>query len=223
MAVDCMPCAVGYHAECWRPNYESATTWVTGINLIECCCSLDVVSADPSLVEETAAELKEHGGQLKSADKVKDLESTGRKRAAILYPIPKEGEPGYPMVCEWRNLAYAGGGVLPIIGCTEGMAKHIHHGPNKNTLENSVGNVHRVCPECHNRWHTLNDPYYPRERPEGEVPYIPLSGEALKHDGVTQASPDDRAGNYAAWALRNAQEFYRDRIKSAFPLFTGLV
>lgn len=217
MAVECMPCAVGYHAECWRPNYKSATTWVAGVNLIECCCSLDTIATfDGGLTDGPEPEVKEHGGQLKKAKDIKDLESTGRKRAAILYPIPKEGEPGYPMACEWRGLAYAGGGVLPIIGCSEGMAKAIHHGPNKSTVENSVGNVHRICAECHNRWHTLNDPHYPSVRPAGNEPYLPSSVESLKHDGVTQASPDDRAANYAAWALKNAREFYEDRVKSAF-------
>jgi hypothetical protein len=106
------------------------------------------------------------GGPVKEDEDIIDPHSTGRKRAAAAYPL-KEG-----MVCEWAGLASAGGG-LPIIGCVnlqnpiddEGnivgnLAVHRHHGPDKNTLNNTEGNVHRICNFCHNRWHTRNDPVY---------------------------------------------------------------
>lgn len=54
----------------------------------------------------------------------------------------------------------AGGGKIPIVGCLDGMQQARHHGPDKNTLNNERGNVHRICHTCHNRWHTLNDPDY---------------------------------------------------------------
>lgn len=53
-----------------------------------------------------------------------------------------------------------GGGTMPIVGCLDGKQQARHHGPDKNTLNNERGNVHRICHTCHNRWHTLNDPDY---------------------------------------------------------------
>lgn len=84
----------------------------------------------------------------------KDPLSTGRKRAAHLYPIFKE-EP-----CEWRGKKNCGGGKHPIIGCRNGFQRHRHHGPIKDPRHNEPGNVHRVCHHCHRRWHTMNDKDY---------------------------------------------------------------
>ena len=113
----------------------------------------------------------------------KDVHSTGRKRAAMLYPIychncnqpttridkasgqcscsesDKTTDP-----CEWRGLKNCGGGTRPIVGCIQGSQRDRHHGPLKNTLRNEIGNVHRICAECHQRWHMLNDPDYIEER-----------------------------------------------------------
>jgi hypothetical protein len=46
------------------------------------------------------------------------------------------------------------------MGCISGLQRARHHGPDKSTLNNEVGNVHRICDYCHNRWHTLNDEGY---------------------------------------------------------------
>ena len=83
-----------------------------------------------------------------------DQQSTGRKRAARAYPMDAEAE------CEWRMKQSCGGGNFPITGCLSGKQEARHHGPDKNTLNNDLGNVHRICHFCHNRWHTLNDPNY---------------------------------------------------------------
>lgn len=109
--------------------------------------------------------------------------STGRKEAARKFPI-KVG-----LKCEWAWLAKAGGGPLPIIGCTGYPATAIHHGPDKNTLKNVEGNVHRICANCHNRWHGRNDPLYPDERPPADLPFLPLDGnEWAEHDPTTKAT-----------------------------------
>lgn len=152
----------------------------------------------PVTIIEDSGEKKERGGQVKYAADVGDLESTGRKRAARYYPIPKEGEPGYPMVCEWSKLAFAGGGVIPIVGCNGNLAKAIHHGPNKNTLANHVGNVHRICPTCHNRFHTANDKFYEGERPKGDVPWLPVGYDLYPHN-VELASDELMLTSEAAW------------------------
>jgi hypothetical protein len=85
---------------------------------------------------------------------LRDQQSTGRKRAAEMYPLY---ETEY---CEWRAKKLCGGGEHPITGCLDGLQQARHHGPDKNTLNNDEGNVHRICHNCHNRWHTLNDPDY---------------------------------------------------------------
>jgi len=95
------------------------------------------------------------GAPVKNVEDITDPYSTGRKRAAIQYPIHKTNP------CEWRGKKNCGGGT-PIIGCIDGLQIDRHHGPIKDPLENSPGNVHRICKKCHNRWHVVNDPIYDR-------------------------------------------------------------
>lgn len=45
------------------------------------------------------------------------------------------------------------------VGC-DNLQQCRHHGPDKNTLNNDPGNVHRICHWHHNNWHALNDPDY---------------------------------------------------------------
>jgi hypothetical protein len=85
---------------------------------------------------------------------LKDQQSTGRKRAAKLYPIDRTAP------CEWRGKANCGGGEYPILGCANGLQTDRHHGPDKSVVNNEQGNVHRICKYCHNRWHAKNDPGY---------------------------------------------------------------
>lgn len=85
---------------------------------------------------------------------LRDQQSTGRKRAARWYPIDETA------LCEWAMKKNCGGGKHPITGCAANLQQARHHGPDKNTLNNDKGNVHRICHTCHNRWHTLNDPDY---------------------------------------------------------------
>lgn len=84
---------------------------------------------------------------------LKDQQSTGRKRAAEMYPLYRD------LDCEWKGRKNCGGG-KPIVGCMDGKQQARHHGPDKNTLNNDEGNVHRICHSCHNNWHALNDPGY---------------------------------------------------------------
>lgn len=156
----CPPCNAGEHWACHNPTDE-----------ITCCCP-------PVEFENVTNDRK---GATKEAQDITDVQSTGRKRAAQLFPI-HEG-----MVCEWSRLAKAGGGVTPIVGCIDNTATDRHHGPDKNTLNNKEGNVHRICSPCHNLWHARNDQYY-GERPAGTEPFIPLDGhEWCLHDSTTQA------------------------------------
>lgn len=90
----------------------------------------------------------------KDDSNLRDQQSTGRKRAAAKFPLDETSP------CEWSMKKNCGGGKKPIVGCVTGLQMARHHGPDKNTLNNDVGNVHRICHTCHNRWHTLNDDGY---------------------------------------------------------------
>lgn len=182
MTVTCLPCATGFHIECWEPDEDG-----------NCHC---IQNSAPIVIEST----KERGGQIKEMADVGDLESTGRKRAAKMYPLRREED------CEWKGLKNAGGGAKPIVGCLAGKQEAIHHGPDKNTLANWVGNVHRICARCHNRWHTENDKLYPSIRPAGDNPYLPLSGETIAHDAVTTFTPIEFADNELEWANRKTRK-----------------
>ena len=166
----CIPCNAEEHLLCWNPIDDM------------CCCVANKNHVDN--VVETVVK-SEKGGYQKNPADITDVTSTGRKRAAVLYPIA-EG-----MLCEWAQLGRAGGGVIPIIGCMGNKATDIHHGPDKNTLNNKPENVHRICATCHNRFHEANDKFY-GTRPPGTEPFIPLDGyEWGPHDPNTKATIEE--------------------------------
>lgn len=178
----CQRCIIGWHHECFSP----VELGELNAGVMSCCCftnsgigqELPQPAFDLVVDTSKAPRLKEEG--------FRDQTSTGRKRAAVLYPIPPEG-----MLCEWSGLSAAGGGPVPIVGCRGNWIVPvkkkeelpagqypgaIHHGPDKSTINNEPWNVSRICAVCHNRWHALNNPLYPKDRPEDGAPYIPLSG-----------------------------------------------
>lgn len=165
---------------------------------VKCCC---VNEQQPN----NAVVIEPLGGYKQNED-ITDQTSTGRKRAAMLYPV----EDG--MTCEWAWLKNAGGGAKPIVGCNgtvllAAKGKHaVHHGPDKSTLNNEPTNVHRICVRCHNRWHAENDPLYPPVRPEGGAPFIPLSGEVVPHDAETKASMEDMFDSEMYWADKKSRK-----------------
>lgn len=180
----CFGCRAGFHNECEH-------VWLEVIEQ-DCCCGGEVKfdMAGNVLTQEDTADVTtgidngyiDDGYQgTKSLSEYSDPVSTGRKRAKEMYPI------NAGMVCEWAGLKFAGGGVVPIVGCVGRPASDRHHGPDKNTMNNAPGNLHRICDHCHNTWHALNDPHY-GERPEHTKPFIPLSGMFAKHDPTTRAT-----------------------------------
>lgn len=207
----CWSCVVGLHEECL------ATIPVDGEDgYVTCCCALAPVGSDAS----GSAVKREPGRPASAIEDIADPISTGRRRAQMLYPIT----PG--MVCEWAGLRRAGGGPAPIIGCTGNLIIEQkggdpergfvqgdrHHGPDKNTLANEPGNVHRICVFCHHRWHALNDKHYgKRPRTEtgkvnGLVPFLPPAEiEWTKHDPDTKATAEEIEASEAYWA-RNRRE-----------------
>lgn len=156
--------------------------WVT------CCCSLRKL--------DDGEAKGGRGRPVADPSDITDVTSTGRKRAAMLYPIIGE------IVCEWAGLARAGGGGEPIVGCKWNIiiadkgptGGDIHHSPDKNVLNNTPGtlggNAHRICKSCHHTWHARNDKLYAK-RPAGDVPYLPADGEVIMHDPFTEAEDDE--------------------------------
>lgn len=179
-AAICLSCRQGFCSEC---------------NECMCCVPAEVsvqfVEPDESLLKSFQPEnnppiidysKSKKTGPRKEDEDVRDPKSTGRKRAAQLYPLDLEAP------CEWRMLRFAGGGKTPIIGCRNGLQRNRHHGPIKNTLRNEAGNVHRICYECHNRWHAAND-----------VGYDPEAEDFKPHDPDSKASLDDIIDNELHW------------------------
>ncbi len=145
-----------------------------------CCCHNPSTEAPVAEVEEDEDEAYSNR-TYKREGTLKDQQSTGRKRAAKLYPLDPTAS------CEWRGLKNSGGGPIPIVGCNSGTQQARHHGPDKNTLNNDEGNVHRICHRCHNRWHTKNDPVY-------------VAGEWYPaHDGTTLATIQEIMESEVYW------------------------
>jgi hypothetical protein len=200
IAESCWACVTGLHEECFDLTPVDDDGY-------KCCCVNVKLSTD--------FEAREIGRPVSSPEDITDVLSAGRKRAAMLYPI-FDG-----MTCEWAGLKAAGGGVEPIIGCDNNKLSSkkggegdlvqgdVHHGPDKNTLENSPGNAHRICAYCHHRWHAANDKYYGKRptREDGKVdgtkPFLPLDEyEWVKHDDQTTATDDEIKENEIYWSSR---------------------
>jgi len=191
MVEKCWACIVGLHDECYAPELvtEPVVDEITAEHL-RCCCA-------KSKDADAAAFVNDPGRPVLDPSDIGDVKSTGRKRAAMLYPI-FDGQ-----LCEWSGLAFAGGGVVPIVGCDgntisptkEGPhAGHRHHGPDKNTINNGPLNVHRICTSCHTYWHAQNNRYYEGERPAADQPWMPVAPEGMqvfKHDPDTLATPEE--------------------------------
>ena len=132
----CWACIVGFHDECYAPDLNVEAGEVDdGLHWITCCCA-------KSKVDDAAAfatEKRGVGRPMLDPDEITDPLSTGRKRARMMAPI-LDG-----MLCEWAGLKYAGGGVVPIVGCAGNViveskgsdGGHRHHGPDKNVLNNT--------------------------------------------------------------------------------------
>lgn len=163
----CYSCGSGFHNEC----------------LTECeeCHGQEYEQIQSSSLKLGIANA---GAPIKDNANVRDPHSTGRKRAAVWYPINR-GDP-----CEWQGKKFCGGGLAPITGCIDGKQSDRHHGPIKDTLENTPGNVHRICKKCHNRWHAENDTIYI----EDEYRKLPHSPQ--------EASEDELIANEAVWRTR---------------------
>ncbi len=149
----CLSCGRGFHGECRR-------------------CRKGKCHPDYEKVKKTLVTSFGPGAPIKNPEDVTDPHSTGRKRAAHLYPLFRDKP------CEWQGKKNVGGG-HPIVGCKDGKQQSRHHGPIKNTLRNEPTNVHRICHTCHNRWHAVNNPLYDEEEYE-QLPHNPETASDLE-------------------------------------------
>jgi hypothetical protein len=179
----CFACRSGFPDEChnaWHDEEPCGEVKFTATGEVKVDNQSD---EDSGLREVDSGYIQDGYTSAKDLSDYKDPISTGRKRAAEMYPI------GAGMVCEWARLKKAGGGVIPIVGCVGRPASDRHHGPDKNTMNNAPGNLHRICDHCHNTWHALNDPHY-GDRPSHTTPFIPKGEKGIdwfEHDSDTQA------------------------------------
>lgn len=125
------------------------------------------------------------GRKLKPNSRLRNPARTGRSRANSVKPI-KPGD-----ICEWSQLKSAGGGLVPITGCLNNAAVTVHHGPDKDWLNNEPENLHKICDDCHKAYHKFNDPFYVWVRPEPGTPFFfrdEFKDQLTKHDPVTKAT-----------------------------------
>ena len=147
---------------------------------------------------EPLSEVGETTRRQKDDSAVRDQQSTGRKRAAKLYPLDRNKP------CEWANNPAAGGGFAPIQGCgirpatMVGRQQARHHGPDQNTLNNEPGNVHRICHSCHNTWHAANDKFK-------DQMYEKLYGVKPSMADLSHASKALKSGKISGGKIQDAQ------------------
>lgn len=166
----CLACGQGLHEECTNVLADKECCEATSL----CLPDIGGLILD---IESDSRRTNGNGrrGPYKADADVVDPLSTGRKRAHELYPINPE-EP-----CEWQGRANVGGGKHPIVGCIEGLQQTTQHGPDKNTLNNSPENIHRICHKCHNLWHYHNDGDYDPAGPfDGEYAHNPRIATPLE-------------------------------------------
>lgn len=190
--MSCLACGRGFHRECTHQKG---------------CKKCHAKTQDNNTVQVESENRTDKNEQTPDAPRVpkranlKDPESTGRKRAAKLYPITN-GSP-----CEWRGKKNCGGGRRPIIGCYDGIQQHRHHGPVKRTTRNELGNVHRICDDCHVHWHELNDLIYD-EQEYGILPHdpIPATDEEIIRNTLAWKS-GEMGKNFQLASSQNKKKF----------------
>lgn len=180
----CAACGRGFSAECTKGGRCDVEGYILYIR-----SGGALVSAGSSMDEGHEPVANKKKG--KTFEELSDPHSTGRKRAAQLYPLDKEAP------CEWKGKKNCGGGRVPITGCTHGLQVARHHGPVKNTTRNQLGNVHRICTRCHNHWHELNDLIYD-EREYGMLPHDPV-----------EASTEELIADEMLWVTGKISEHYK--------------
>ena len=153
----CVNCLVGFHLSCLTKSCDCALK----AHQLSQQSSPTESYTDEQVSINSGNDTRESASRSRSGVRsgkrdaaLKDQQSTGRKRAARMYPLDREAS------CEWKGLSNCGGGLKPILGCFDGKQQARHHGPDKSVSNNEEGNVHRICHCCHYRWHAANNKEY---------------------------------------------------------------
>ena len=161
---------------------------------------------DPKDGEELLISAKT-GRKMKPNSRLKNPMRTGRMRDNAIKPI------GPGDKCEWAELKYAGGGVIPIVGCLGNAATTVHHGPDKDWLNNNEENLHKLCSDCHSAYHKFNDPFYVSRRPEPGTPFYfreEVLDRLTPHDPNTKATKQEILQNIMKREQIEAGELWED-------------
>jgi hypothetical protein len=164
MAEICIPCWKGLHGACNALYFDdqcscdhkqtSTTQAAVGSfkSLIGNALNLD--PEEPDTRSTTRAPRRQKDDQA-----VTDPQSTGRKRAAKLYPL--RTETGDPIPCDLANKkspTLPGYYKVQIDGCGIRQGQSRHHW-SYNTLDNERSNIGLLCHSCHNLIHARNDEF----------------------------------------------------------------
>lgn len=159
----CGPCLTGNCADCANEWVDFQVCNCTHIEQPTPTAPVGKIGAALNLDSETY-DTSTRTRRFKNDDSLKDIQSTGRKRAAALYPL--KDKDGNPIPCDFANKAQC----LPnfmevqIDGCgirkgtMAGKAQARHH-HNYVVTDNERENVGLLCHSCHNLLHAKNDPF----------------------------------------------------------------
>jgi hypothetical protein len=158
---------------------------------------LNLESDEPDTVTRTR--------RYKNDDSVTDQQSTGRKRAAKLYPLTDEK--GAKLPCDlagkvaalppYMEVQIDGCGVRPGTMVNPAQARH-HH--DYNTLNNERENVGLLCHSCHNLLHAKNDPYK-------DVIYQRIYGVKPAVEDLKHANKALKSGVVGGGTIKKKEEF----------------
>jgi len=157
----CWPCRRGQHNGC--------AGFVT-LHL-QCDCTHDTVAPVPNSaigdslgLEPTEPDSRTVTRRYKDDQSVTDPQSTGRKRAASLYPLIDGNGNRLPCDLAGKKDALPNFMKVQIDGCgvrqgtLPGKAQSRHH-HDYNVMNNDRDNIGLLCHSCHNLIHAKNDPH----------------------------------------------------------------
>lgn len=141
----------------------------------------------------------------KNDDAVTDQQSTGRKRAAKLYPLKNDKGEKYPCdlagkvagLPKYMEVQIDGCGVRPGTMANPAQARH-HH--DYNTLNNERSNVGLLCHSCHNLLHAKNDPFK-------DVIYQRIYGVKPATEDLKHANKALKSGVVGGGTIKGKEEF----------------